>query len=522
MRYTHRKLITGKVLAFIDVSPELNMEDFGGEDVLTFQISTYGNINKSKINEAAWNNVCYPPNKFFETFDVDDCRKFISAVVDVKLNIMTFFGEVDNGVTDLSQLPKFTKKLSNMLLKLDEEINLCKRIRQFVDDEDIQTGLAEKVELRPQDTKGLTITQLEAKDIISIIILCKILFPIMGEIIGRLKPNNLGKHQDPHCKAITIGMVSKHWKKLHIKIDDYITYFVAKETNQARLHHIYNGMNELSLSIFIMSSLFVRNFINYNLFDTKERSVPGYVHSIINHVVGTQSSQSYNNRVAERKPLVSSDEDPNNVADLEVHSVSTKAQFDTLAIIEACIPDVSNKAMLMYEIDTEEVDSACAYHLKNPIEPNILTTSLLAGFYKSWMSGKNIKYLNNISYTRLAIILQFILIEQNKFELATMLTSLTTGVIKPIEGIPMQQLRAHNQNYNLIEQEFSTKQGATAEKMWRDHVTKIIETLTTREFLMNMYYKLYDTMKMENLNGRKISIKKDIMFQFYEFISEML
>ncbi|MCP4394426.1 MAG: hypothetical protein GY804_09215 [Alphaproteobacteria bacterium] len=527
LKYTHRRTLLGKMAVYLDTTGILDVTDYDGPETFSCAVSTYGNLNNAKVNEKCWAAATMPANKLFEAFTDEESMAFVKFFINTRLDILEYFYDVNNKNKSIRTLPAFTMDLSKQVLEMDGKINFVKKVKDYITENEIESGVKKVITMEPQYSKEKTITYAESMEIVALIIISKTLFPLMGELIDQLKrlPNTINfeyKTQDIHAAAILKDILSKYFKTIYLRLlEVYIHGFASKE-NRTRIELSYGGMNEQGLKMFVMSGLFVRNFINLDLFADRTTSVASYIHSIITSVIKTRASDCLHNRnrVSERKAMVN-DEEPGNAADLDIHSLPSSKNFDLLPIINNSIPDVIERMIGVYDLSIEEFNEFKKWYISHPITPNFITESLLSGYVSNFMSGYNVPYLNSDRFTNLIIIVQLILFKSNMWELGLILSSISSSDTKELSTTEIQKFKLFDQNAANIERFYDDKGGVFLAKMWRDHVGIIIENLTTKEFIINVPPQVLNNIGVSK-NGGYVNVTAETLKQFFIAVNNLL
>jgi hypothetical protein len=533
MQYVPSKEI-GTVKCFFDTLPEVDYHKLhvGYKEIFYSNVTTYGKLGRNSIDQKAWINSCSFPNAFFRKLAREDfvdpnnpeikyrnCLTFVETWIDIQLDVNEFFSKVEREQEDIKNIISFTKMISDKLVRLDERIDMVNKIRELIDEENIPISVDPEKGTLDHHSKSKTWREHEVKELMIIIIICKLLFPIMGNMISRLKPiiKDNSSNLNPYCKAIFSGLISKHWYEIHEKLLFYINDKIKKHINLTEITQVFNGISQIGLETTTVAELFTKNFINSDNIGTK--SVMGYVDSMIETVIKNKVKYTYQEKtkVAGRKPL-QSEENEDSISDLETNSISTKSEFDLIPIVESSIEDCIFSVIDEYGLDSADFYKWEKYYRKNPIIPNMITTTILSGFYNKYISGRSLEYLKAEYYTKLTITMGLAIKEEGYYNLLSIITSSMDSTIKPLDNKLIQKLKTQTNEYNLIQRVFENYDSTFVSSIWKELIKDIINLLSTRKFFYNLHPSVYKTFDTDNVNGGLIPITFDIMNEFYLWI----
>ena len=129
-------------------------------------------------------------------------------------------------MVDGFNVPYVVTTISSILVNLDNEIELCKKLYIHALTIPIELmGGADSGNPRPQDRECMTFRKEEITVLISLALLCKLISPIMGDFISKCKQKHMDiptENKGIHCFGMLTGIFNNKYQDIYLKLDYYI------------------------------------------------------------------------------------------------------------------------------------------------------------------------------------------------------------------------------------------------------------------------------------------------------------
>lgn len=528
MEFIPAKQIDGSICVKLDLSDDVvvpNIENL--QHLLVFPITTYTKLkkgNKDNIANSGWNLTFGLVNKFMNELSTKDKTTLAMSIVYMHGVLHDFF---ETG--DIININKVTRELSIHIDTLNNEIDLCDKLRTFVV-ENMTIGLYERAGKRVQDTKELTFLPDHVIDLTTIALLCKMFCPIFGVIMFYLNKQIETKLKETHCVAILVDLFRSKYQPLIEKLQYYIKHIVNQEIEES-MSSLMHGYNVTSLSFNMYTQLLVRQFVNVNL-GIKDGNLITYIMVSVKRALGTTQTAILQKPTYSRKPMsAASTEDEGNLAQIEIDSMVSKKTMEVVPLIKVAIPKTIEKYCSLFNIEPDEYEASLNYYYTTkPIIPNHINKCMNAMFYsKDFGGGSGILMLHSPEYTKITALLQMVLFSQNidYIPLAHVLTALpssNTNLNMTINESIFKLNAGASEAYRSCRQRFENSPYGTKGKEWDNYIQQLTDSLITNNYIYNTSPFLWNFMGLENKNG--LIMKPDELIitglcSFYDLICKI-
>ena len=374
-----------------------------------FNAETYDTLKRR--DEAAWSVVYGSVNKFLSMTGKDINKQIC----------MTFMmmHDILNTMTSTNMADCIRIK-GDALNELDKNTDICTKLERFVE-LDMPIPDLEDVGGRPQDTEEMTFRRPHVVQLTSIALLCKLLSPVFGQFFWQYKKNtNMDNNiKEIHCATILTPLFNRRYRDLILKLNNFINNILAQQIKQKDdIVSAVNGNTINSQALSGSSSIFTRKLITVDLYKT-DGNIMTYITTCLKNSVDTQyRTASSKNNIKERdtNSLKDTASDEGNASRLENESFTSTKTADVPIITEWMIERATDKWMHMCDMPKEIYDQAMAYYRSNlpPMTP--ISNYLLCTYFGTDIGGAaGISMISAMSYTNLAVILQYILITKLQY-----------------------------------------------------------------------------------------------------------
>ena len=480
------------------------------------KVTTTLNAVQRVTPEQLWDTVFYSVNQFFNAISEDDQIK-------IAMILMIMHREIDKFILEDNpeRISWFMQELGGYLEQLDKEIDLCPKLEHFADTS-IPIGDFSEAGTRAQDSEALTFYRPEVIKLTAIVLLCKMLTPIFGLIMDYLKRVVDTGVKSQHCSHILSKIFFNRYGVLIDKLNNYIVH--ATETKvQESATMVYNGNTINSLCDKIRAGLFIRNFVNVNLFQPNGNLMKFIIVSI-KKSADTQLNNAKKTPVLQRIPIDSGSGDDGNTAQSEIDSITSKKTADVTGIVEIITQDILRKHLMdpNYDIALDEFEACRNFYERNPLRPHAFNKFLNCIFYARDMDGgRGVQLLHASQYTDITTMLQMILFSQGKDEIGHLLTARPGIDVKTMHSAQEDFIRINYRNsypYKNCKALYEQGPLGVGGKDWDKQFQLLVEDLLKTNYYYNTAPFLWDARGVDNLNGQLFVPSTDIIKKICSFI----
>ena len=531
MKITQHTTENGKLLVFVDPedtvlplpteiqkkSKEEQKKYFNDTylPLLRFNGDTYDTLKKR--DTVAWDVVFGSVNKFLTTLTNEEKQA-------IGLAFISMHNVLQNMTS--ATLNQSIASLGDLLLKLDQFVDLSPKLEAFVE-KDMPIPDLSDVGGRPQDTEKMTFRRPHVLKLTTIALWCKLLAPVFGQFFWQYKKNTNADNdiKEIHCATILTPLFEKRYKDLILKLNYFVGNILIQQFKQKDdIISAYSGNTIDSQALNGVSSIYTRKFITVDLYK-KDGNLMTYITTCLKNSVDTQyRTASSKSSIRERETnLKETTSDEGNTSRLENESFTSKKTADIPLIVEWLIDFEVEHYKQREGMSDDVYEQAMAYYRNNlpPMTP--ISNYLLCTYFGTDIGGAiGISMISAMSYIKLAIILQFILIKQGFKGLANAIMITPLNRIKtPLTAIDnkVRMTWSNTYAYRNFKQKFPYGVG---DRECDGELRKIVEFLTTRVCTYNTAPVFWDLMDEDNKNGQEYQCTEDIMESLCNFINDIV
>ena len=524
--------IDGTRVAYLDVSDIDIPNREAIESLLTFRINTYNKLKDQKRPGIAddgltdWDKVFLPINRFFMEMTKEDKTVLANGILIMKKKILDFF-MTEQPLTDLNRM---LRDAASVLDAIDQEIDLCGKIRKYVD-ENIVVGLKANAGKRAQDTEEMTFYPENVYDLTTVTLLCKIMTPLYGTLIEFLTKRVDPIYRDVHCAVLVSTVLDRRYRALIEKLQHYIRRTIDRAIKEDT-SILIAGYSLETLAYHMYTSLLVRKFVNVDLCknDGKNNLITFILVSVWQNITSVRT-EAKKHPTYDRVPIMSKHEDDGNTSQLEIDSITSRKTMDTGALVQFAVHHAIKDTIRQYSLDEENVAAVLRFYAKNPIVPNIINRNMNAMFYGKAIGGaQGLAMLHIQEYTELTAILQMVIfsLDTNHEELGHMMTAgESVNAVDVANGGSLARLKTGSENnpaYRTVRKMFDENAFGIRGRDWDEHVSEINNYLSMHRFTYNTANFLWNWMDKDNRNREEFSPTEMTvigMCNMYELIMTM-
>lgn len=516
-----------------------NTGDFLQQNILdekleTFTLFPMDTYSKPRKNPNEWDSMFGTVNKFFGWIrNNEDANKTIAnTFVIINYSIMEHIlnqRDISNQCNIFLDLPILTNKLSDMLLKLDESIDLINLLRDYVRN-NIKINMTKDAGKRSQDQEEYTIEYDECFDLTVICVLCKMLGPIFGMVMDKFSkgPKDEGaldsSLKEQHCLRILSKILNRHFDKLIDKLIVYIEDKIVRK-HDFRIAHTFSGNTVRSMSSKLVATLFIRNFVNIHL-EQNDGNLMKYSFSSLKSAVIAQFQAANKRPIYTRIAYDNGSGEEGNTSQLEMDSIPSDSTAETMPMIIVATNESIDRILKYYMIEKDLFDECVAHYERHPISPNSINQTLVRTFFGPMLGGaKSINYFTSTMLNMAVSAMQLsILTEENKhyFHLIPFLSCGTDDKISftMSEG---QQIITNSWKtsdyFKLCKTKFHDDQGINA---WDSTMNAVVDFMVYKSHNANLPQEVYDITDGQNINGCTLKVPGEFIDLFCQYIYKSL
>lgn len=539
MRYIPLAIDAETTAAYLDIEnlvfPTLDIKDKKKLDpLLTFSINTYVKLNRPKVvgstvitTEDSWDVTYGAVNKFFNILATEQKALLAQTIIMMHSDVQEFM--ISEEMIGLNNL---MRSLGEQLDELDQEINLCDQLREFVIG-NVPIGIFKGAGKRAQDTAALTFEREEVIDLLTITLLCKMLSPLFGTIMKFVSKRIDNKLKEIQCVAIFTKLLSRKYPLLIDKLQNYIQHTVknsSKDKEKESMTALANGHDQYRLSYYMYATLLVRQFVNVNL-GVRNGNLMTYIIVSVKRAVQTFNSTILKNPTYTRKPMSVKGDDEGNQAQIEVDSMTSKRTCDVPALIACAVNGSIRKHLDLFEIEPQTYEECHKYYIKHPLVPTIINKYLNSMFYsQDFGGGRGILMMRGPEYMKITVALQLILFRSdvNYRELAHFMSAvpaITSSIETNLDTSIMTLSTGSSYAYKNCKERFERTAYGARGREWENHISRFTSELKNTSFVYNTAPWIWNWLEEDNKNGKIIRPTAGAaaaLCDFYDFLATEL
>lgn len=513
-------------------------------DMLIFTAKAYNKLNAVKnakdLVSNEWNFVFYYVNQFFKTLSnvdkVQIARTFVLIHHEIDAYQLAANILLTNGMV---------KKISNWIYELDKEINLCAKMRVFVETQ-IPIGIMENAGTRPQDRPETTFVRTEVYQVGTITLLCKMLSPVFSSIMtvtdkfmGVSKESaakTLSGVKESLCSCTLTAVINAHNDPVHEpdlnlkavteKLKNYLEHTTRQAHREDKDSNLVYGYDIHTLAYNLYCTLLVRRLVTVNLARNDSNLMSYIVVCARRSVVGVMGQVAANAPTMSRTPIAAESDDEGNIARLETDSMTSRKTADVEALITVAVPPTISKVMYLNDISEEEFNSCIGYYTDHPLRPNMINKQLNSLLYgRDFDGSQGIQMLKFPEFSKLSVLTQMILFQRAQDPAYRILGHLVTACPRTGAQSSATDLNGNNlwlqvsssQDFRQCLLKFQNSTVTSKNKVWENHIRSVISDLTVNHYEFNTAPYLWDWLGEENMNGKIIPLSPNVLIAYCHF-----
>ena len=493
-------------------------------DLLIFRMASYeiGKTRKRADNAGdqeidAWDKTYAVSNRMLESLPNDVAVKYATTMMELH----KIADDVFDGIMQMG-MERMAHTMGELLDKLDQESGLCDHIFEYIE-KNVPFALTPDAGRHAQDSQEMTWYPEQARVLMTIVLLCKIVSPIFGLIASRLN-KNLMAYRDAICSQILLQLLDRRYPAIIDKLRYYIKKIATRAVKEDK-SALMNGITVEGACFAVYTTLLTRTYVNVNLMATGSNPIT-MTHVNIKKIIDTHNQKAIKHKAEERRPpaIVTSDDD--RVAQMEIDSMTSRKTADVVPITRFAVRDIIRRMKAEYTISDDDFYQSYGYYVSHPIVPNVINKNLNSVFFGRSLGGsRGLLLLKAEEYTQLTCLLQLIIfsLDVNYRELGHMMTAVpAVGVAIGTLNVNTLKARASNSiAYRNVRERFHENPHCVDGKAWDKYIASITERVTVDKVLYNTSNFLWNWLDEDNLNGKALEPTEMTIHAFcgmYEFI----
>jgi len=518
---------------FIHIVPKSNiivseeLEDISKR--LIFNIKTYDKLSKS-TNYLFTAIIKKPINRFFEFLSQEEKNMLFAMFCKIKFNIENHLSIDFNDVIE---------NIASIIRDTFNQCNLVEKIREYIkSDKEISFPDFSKKVLRPQDSPEKTFVESEYIDLTALSIICKLLFPVFGDIIGIYfkrsseKTNNADKlFKERFSMGILKYIFEDHFKELIDKLKFYISNEIRKRRDISdSINGLFKGFTINNVNNHILAALFIKKFVNIDFY-CKGGDMMVYIlvctKCTLNSIIGGFKNKN-EDTIKER--FTPSDfpekfkSDDNKKSNLEVESFNFDYSIDIPVLSRIGMFKLIKDKLEEFQVDEYIYNDVVSFYENNIIHLNPVNILLVSAFFaKELGSVIGVQMANINVFIKAVSFLQIYMINTGYKSLIHLLSIIPQTKIKTIKTSIDNKIiitkgqgleyRVCKDNFVLLDNFYS----------WDNYITKTICNFIVNSFhTFNTSPTIWNIIGEENKNGQDFEYDDQIINDIYKFIAHLL
>lgn len=502
----------------LDIEQKDRLEPF-----LTFNVKTFTILGSDGDKPESFNIVFGAPNWYFDHAS-DEAKKKIAEFFAISCQMIRM-NSIESA-TPATRFTDFVMKLGEMYMSIVESCNLIEEFRHYADTH-VQLQDISGYGDRPQDSKELTFSVEQMRELMSLAHLSKLVAPIFGELVMnipdlRKEPRSARRGTIPKEMRIVpflSPIIDKYYHELDDKLRYYIEHIVktkCKDSNNAAA--VFSGLIDSTRVEWIRAVALVRNFVLCQL-EREDSNIVRFIDTVAHTHITNQKNFANKNQVQTRKPISAfgGEEDSDNVSQMEIDSVVSLRPLDTQAIVTVAVNRAVQDVLVQRQITYDELEECYQYLMRHPIIPTPLNRLMVCAIFGDKLGGgRGVDLLERGSYTRLVCLLQMIAFQTGLNELGHALTASKTNAVRVTRNAEETKFElnyATSGAYRNCREKFSGSSRAFDGSEWdkqmkivADDLLQTCYTYNTPPFILGMLGP-----DSEGINGNMIPVEIEII-----------
>lgn len=494
----------------IDDIPVPYKENISG--LLEFPIDTYAKLHRGSEIEISWDKTFKLINQFLGETSVEDQIKIAMFLITAHDSIIKFFSN-----DDLVGLTALTQELGIRLDKLDQDLDLMTRLEKYVELY-VPIGDFSKAGTRDQDTASLTFHEHEAKKLLSLVLLNKLLTPLFGTFIKYCQKRLDTQLKEVHCVTILTPLIKRRLFDLIVKLQNYIKHAINSKWKESPTS-VFHSHTLDSLSEIISATIIIKDFVNVDLF-FQNGNLLKYINVTAKHGIMTNRTTE-KNPIYPRLPMAATDGDDGNIAQLEIDSATSIKTFDTITIVKSAISQAITNVLSEQELDLDVFNECIEFYRQNLITPSTINQMVAVSYLSTAIGGgKGISFLNASGYTEVITCIQMVLFKLGYQELAHLLTA-KLGEPKMIPSDLDNRIKVTantSDEFRNCKSKYDKSPTRADTTAWTNKINKVVYEITGTKHHYNTCDKLWELWDSDNLNGKVMICSENVIPALCSFI----
>lgn len=487
----------------------------------TFDIYTYSILRKSALG---WDSRIAPINEVLNSLDNDTKAYLTKVFVKSKRDI--------NHANSDEEILHAIKLIDERIGKFFKNTEMKSRIRNYVvNNERITLPDLSDIGRRIQDTPEMTFVRDDYDEVNTIIMIAKLLFPLFGEIIKRIRTHSTldNNSQEIITYGILRTVLHDEFGQIIDKLTNYIKTIVDSALTDDPMISFY-GLTPIRLTHDRLAKMIIKNAVNFNLYQD-EGNIIRYIAVTIRKSISTETSNNKNiTYYARISPDNIASDDARKVSFLENESIIVKEALEIPILIKSSMNRFINEHITEHRIDPVVFDQSISfYNVKIP-PPSIISEFIVATFIAGPIgSAYSLKYIDRNLMHRLIAIVQLYAIRNGFANVAPLLTMIPSGSIKTkvddIDNVIITSGGRHGatRSYYVALKELTAHLEDFPMFKLDEHITNMISYLTSNVHYFNLAPAILNMMPQDdNRDLRILKYGPNIMNEIYHMMYFML
>lgn len=488
-----------------------------------FNIETYSALLKSKFANITSVNDFIRMN-----FDHDEYDYLVRLFVRSRRELVnTKTGE---------EIVNAVSVIDGFVYKCFKKLNLANRLYEFVKaDTKISLPDFANKEMRPQDTEEKTFYEEDYRQINVIIMIAKILIPIFGEIIYRIKlANDSYKNMR---EIVAFGIINStlrdDFERISFKLQNYIYKMIDRLLNDESMIP-FNGVTSASLTDHQFATIVVRNFANHDFYRENGNIIRSIIVTLKRKIENETNSSNQSIAYFERSPPKSSDDDRNDsIFENSINAVSEAVEISV--IVRAAVEKFISKYIKDNNIDQTLFDKAVKFYEVTIVQPTIINELLISLFIsKPLISAYCTKYFDMKIFIKLIVLIQIYMYNQGFKTIVPLMTLTLTDIIKTETSDTDNRIILNNgrsSNPNATNYHFVLSESLSHLRDWSgfnfgEYIKSLTLFLVEHIYMYNVAPGLLnqfgDTGSSKSIENKVFAYDDDIISELHRFMYHLL
>lgn len=374
-----------------------------------FMIETYKklgwNISSQEADDGidSWEAAFAPINNILELMSEDHQRQVMNFFIDARHLVLS------TPMVNVDIINKVTRQLDDMIFGLNISIKLREQFHTYAIGGMISYPDLSNVGTRAHDRPEYTFFENEYHALTEIVLICKMLAPLWGEIIYRTKDALDTNFKEVQC-ITTLYSYLNSYGQLFEKFMEYIYNAVNEKKSRPDPTDVttnFNGYTPSPTVMYILGTMLVKKFVNIDIHDPTYNTMT-YVNSCARTTYTTNNTNLMRkNRASERRDYT---KDEGNTSALEAISFMTRYPADTPNIIEHALDQSISEMINKFGLSRSTYQEMLRFYRRNPLEQTTINYYLVATTFGHLIGGgSGVELLNALAYSKVVSFVQLLM-----------------------------------------------------------------------------------------------------------------